>query len=345
MKFFKYLFFLLVLVFVIGSLYIATISIPDEKKVTFETPVSAELFKLKIKDLSTYKDWFSFPEKAISEPRLSNKEDFKNTTLSWQNENFESINFQNKKLTKDSIIQKLTLKTWISSSEFDISWTFESSEKNSMLVVHLESDASFWQKTEYVFTGLSHIEITERAISESLKTLEETITREISVYDISTEGKVDTGGFFILHATSAARLNFESILNKSESIFESVEGFMEEKEFDIYKGRLIVFENFYDNADNIIFSSGVGAKDQVAIPDYFEVLSKPIERGSYFKTQLTGNYTNLKELLSVSQVTLEDRELTINRMLKPFLEFEVDAHETINPAEWITNFYIPIIEE
>lgn len=345
MKFFKYLFFLIILVFVIGSLYIATISVPDEKTVNFETPVSAELFKLKIQDLSTYESWFSFPEKSTSEPRLSNSEDFENTTLSWQNEKFESINFQNKMLTEDSINQKLTLKTWLSSSEFDISWNFESSEQKSMLVVHLKSDANFWQKTEYVFTGLSHIEITESAISESLKTLEQSITREISVYNISPVGKVDTGNFHFIHATSAARLNFESILSKSESIFESVENFMEEQEFDIYKGRLIVFENFYDNTDNIIFSSGVGAENKVAIPDYFEVLSKPIGRGSYFKTQLTGDYVNLRELLAISQSTLEKRELTIDKALKPFLEFEVDAHETINPAEWITNFYIPILEK
>lgn len=345
MKFFKYLFFLIVLVFVIGSLYIATISVLDEKTVNFETPVSAELFKLKVQDLSTYETWFSFPKEAISEPRLSNTEDFKSTTLSWQNETFEAINFQNKRLTEDSIIQQLALKTWLSSSELDISWTFESSEKNSMLVVHLKSDANFWQKTEYVFKGISHLEITESAITESLKTLEESITREISVYNISPIGKVDTGGFHFIHATSAARLNFESILGKSKSIFESVENFMGEQGFDIYKGRLIVFENLYDNVDNIIFSSGVGAENQVAIPDYFEVLSKPIGRGTYFKTQLTGDYINLKELLSISQSTVEKRELTIDRALKPFLEFKVDAHETINPAKWITNFYIPILED
>lgn len=344
MKFFKYLFFLIVLIFVLGSLYIATISLPDEKTISYETPVSAELFKLKIQDLSTYETWFSFPEQSTSQPRLSNTEDFENTTLSWQNKTFESINFQNKRLTQDSVIQQLTLKTWLSSSEFALNWTFETLEESSELVVHLESDAGFWQKTEYVFTGKSHIEITETAVQESLKTLEEIIIEEISVYDISPVGKVDTGGFYILHATSAARLNFESILSKSKPIFQSVENFMEEQDFDSYKGRIILFENLYANEDNIIFSSGVGTKNQIAIPDNFGVLSKPVQRGMYFKTQLTGDYINLKELLSVAESTLEQRELSIDRSLKPFLEFEVDSKETINPAKWITNFYIPILE-
>lgn len=344
MKFFKYLFFLIVLIFVVGSLYIATISIPGEKIVNFESPISKELFRNKIEDLSTYQDWFSFQDEATSEKRISSEKDFENTTLSWQNERFESINFQNKSKAKDSILQQLRLKTWLSSSEFDTSWTFESSEKNSNLIVRLTSDASFWQKTEYVLTGESHIEFVEAAILESLKTLELSIKKEISVYDISPIGKVDTGGFYLLHATSASKLNFESILKKSNSIFKSVEEFMEEQDFEVYKGRLVIFENLYNQEDNIIFSSGIGSKNQVAIPDYYEILSKPIERGTYFKTQLNGDYINLKELLAIGKSSVEDREFTIDRGLKPFLEFEVNTNQTVNPAKWITNLYIPIIE-
>ncbi|MBZ9787668.1 AraC family transcriptional regulator [Psychroflexus sp. CAK57W] len=345
MKFFKYLFFLIVLVFVIGSLYIATISVPDEKTIKFETPIAAELFKLKIQDLSTYKNWFSFPEKPISEPRLSNPGDFENTTLSWQNETFEAINFQNKRLTEDSIIQQLVLKTWLSSSEIDINWTFATSDKNSTIAVDLKSDASFLQKTEYIFKGKTHLEIAEKTIKESLKTLEDSIQKEISVYDISPIGLVETGGFYLLHATSAAKLNFKTILDKSIPVFESVENFMEEQRFDVYKGRIVLFENLYEDADNIIFSSGIGTEQAVAIPDYFEVLSKPIRRSTYFKTQLTGDYVNLKQLLSVGQSAVEKRDLVINRFLKPFLVFEVDRNDTVNPAELVTNFYIPIIEE
>ncbi|MFO7746077.1 MAG: AraC family transcriptional regulator [Psychroflexus sp.] len=344
MKFFKYLFFLIVLIFVVGSLYIATISIPEEKTLNFETPITAELFEQKIRDLSTYENWFSFPQKSTSEPRLSSAEDFENTTLSWQNETFEAINFQNKNLDEDSIQQRLVLKTWLSSSEFDIRWKFESSENVSDIIVHLKSDANFWQKTEYVFTGKTHIEITEQAITQSLKTLEQTITKEISIYDISPIGKLETGGFYILHATSASKLNFDSILRKSKPIFQSIEEFMEQQELDIFKGKLIVFENFYNDSENIIFSAGIGSKNQVAIPNYFEVLSKQIRSNVYFKTQLKGDYINLKELLSIAEATIEKRELVIDKTLKPYLEFQVDSSDTVNPAEWVTNFYIPIFE-
>jgi len=344
MKFFKYLFILIVLVFVLGSLYIATISLPHQKTFNFETPLSAELFKNKIKDLSTYSDWFNLEDETTSERRLSNEEDFKNTTLSWQSEKFESITIKNQHLTADSITQQLSLKTWLSASKFDLNWKFNPTAKDSSLVVDFASEASFWQKTEYVLTGKSHSDVVENAIEKSLKTLNQQIDKEISIYDITPIGTVDSGGFYMLHATSAARLNFESILSKSKPIFQSVEVMMEEQGFEPFKGRYVVFENFYDEGNTFIFSSGVGTKNQIAIPDDYEVLSKPIKRGRYFKTQLTGDYINLKQLLEISESTIKDKELVVNQSLKPFLEFEIDANDTVNPANWITNFYIPIVE-
>jgi len=92
MKFFKYIFFLIVLLFVVGSLYIATVSVNNQETINFETPINAKLFESKIKDFSTFHNWFSIGEDEAVNPRLSNSEDFENSTLSWQNSKFESIN-------------------------------------------------------------------------------------------------------------------------------------------------------------------------------------------------------------------------------------------------------------
>lgn len=344
MKLFKYLFFLIVLVFVLGSLYVATISIPEEKQVSFKSTISKELFKNKIQDLSTYNEWFKFPEEDATEQRLSNAGSFENTNLAWQNDKFETINIQNQKLTTDSITQQLRLKTWLSSSEFNVSWNFKPADTSSSLLVRLTSDASFWQKTEYVITGKSHIELTEAAVTESLNRLEQSIKKEIEVYDIKPIGEVETESFHLLHATSASRLKYESILNKSNPIFESIEEFMSEQQFNSYNGRIILFENLYDGEDNIIFSSGVGVKNLIAIPDNYDILSKAVEGNIYFKTQLIGDYTHLEELFSKSEAALGTRGLSINTELKPYLEFEVDPNKSINPAEWTTNLYVPIKE-
>ena len=344
MKFFKYIFFLLVLLFVVGSLYIATVSVNNQETINFETPINAKLFELKIKDFSTYHNWFSIGKDEAINPRLSNSDDFENATLSWQNSKFESINLQNKSKVSDSLVQQLTLKTWLSLSEIDLTWRFETLEKNSNLILHLKSDASFWQKAEYVFTGISHLDIAKTSIENSLNSLESFIQKEISVYDMTAVGKVETGGFYLLHATSAARLNFNKILEKSEPIFKSIEDFMDEQKFEIYKGRLILFQNLYENTDNLIFSPGIGSQDNIAIPNTYEILSKSVSQGAYFKTTLTGDYINMEEFIEYSNTIIANRSLKIDRQLKPFLEFEINSNSTVNPSKWITHYYIPIIE-
>ncbi|AFU69785.1 hypothetical protein P700755_003115 [Psychroflexus torquis ATCC 700755] len=344
MKFFKYIFFLIVLLFVVGSLYIATVNVNNQETINFETPINAKLFESKIKDFSTYSNWFTLYEDESIIPRLSNPNDFENSILSWQNSKFESINLQNKSKVSDSLVQQLTLKTWLSLSEIDITWKFKTSENNSSLILHLESDASFWQKAETVFTGISHLDIAKTSIENSLSSLERSLQKEISVYDIAMVGKVETSRFYLLHATSAAKLNYNKILEKSEPIFKSIEDFMKEQKFEIYKGRLILFENLYENTDNLIFSPGIGSQEKIAIPDTYEILSKSVSQGAYFKTKLTGDYINMEELIKYSNTIVANRSLKINTRLKPFLEFEISSNSTVNPSKWITNYYIPIIE-
>jgi len=344
MKFFKYVFFLIVLVFVVGSLYVVTVKVNNQEVINFETPINGKLFESKIKDFATYSNWLTLGEDESIIPRLSNPNDFENSILSWQNSKFENINLQNKSKFLDSLVQQLTLRTWLSFSEIDLTWKFKTLENNSILILHLESDASFWQKAETVLTGISHLDIAKTSIENSLSNLERSLQKEISVYGIAAVSKVETTRFYLIHATSTARLNFNKILEKSEPIFKSIEDFMKEQKFEIYKGRLILFENLYENTDDLIFSPGIGSQEKIAIPNTYEILSKPISQGTYFKTKLTGDYTNIGELIEYSNTMVANRSLEINLQLKPFLEFEINSNSSVNPSKWITNYYIPIIE-
>ena len=168
------------------------------------------------------------------------------------------------------------------------------------------------------------------------------IQKEIAVYDIRSIGTVDYGGFYFLHATSASKLDFKKIIKKAQPTFQSVENFMDEQNFEITKKRLIVMENLFEDEPSLIFSAGLGTESQTAIPDEYEILSKPIEQGTYLKTQLKGDYINLKEMLRFSEEHIAVRNLGIDKNKKPVLEFKVSEIQTINPSEWVTNLYIPV---
>lgn len=342
MKFFKYLFFLVLLIIVLGSLYVATISVPSKQYIEFDSNLHPELFQQKIANFESYPKWMNMLNADNSDARFSNIEDVNDATISWQNERFEAINIQNEFIENDSLVQIFTLKTWLSQSKNKLIWHFNNDEKNPKIQLEIENEASFWQKVDYVLSEESHQESLEKAFAESLPNLEKVIQKEIAVYDIRSIGTVDYGGFYFLHATSASKLDFKKIIKKSQPTFQSVENFMDEQNFEITKKRLIVMENLFEDEPSLIFSAGLGTDSQTAIPDEYEILSKPIEQGTYLKTQLKGDYVNLKEMLQFAQKYIADRDLEINKSQKPVLEFKVSEIQTINPSEWVTNLYIPV---
>ncbi|WP_127844383.1 GyrI-like domain-containing protein [Psychroflexus aestuariivivens] len=342
MKFFKYLFFLVLLVIVLGSLYIATISLPSKMSLEFETELHPELFQQKIVNFESYPEWLSMMNLENTDARFSNIESAEDATISWQNERFDAINIQNKSIDTDSIIQNFTLKTWLSQSKNKLSWHFSDENEQPIVKLNIENEGSFWQKVDFVLSEESHQENLKSVFAKSLQNLENLIKKEIAVYDIRSIGTVDYGGFYFLHATSASKLDFKKIINKSRPIFKSIENFMTSQNFEITEGRLILLENLYENESNLIFSAGLGTDSQTAIPYEYEILSKQIERGIFLKTQLKGDYINLKEMLQFAQKYIADRGLEINKRQKPVLEFKVSEIHTINPSEWVTNLYIPV---
>ena len=75
MKFFKYLFFLVLLIIVLGSLYVATISVPSKQYIEFDSNLHPELFQQKIANFESYPKWMSMLNADNSDARFSNIED------------------------------------------------------------------------------------------------------------------------------------------------------------------------------------------------------------------------------------------------------------------------------
>ncbi|MFN2260867.1 MAG: GyrI-like domain-containing protein [Psychroflexus sp.] len=342
MKFFKYLFFLVLLVIVLGSLYIATISVPAKLSLEFESELHPELFQQKIVNFETYPEWLNELNNENADARISNIESAQDATISWQNERFEGFNIQNEYISKDSLVQTYNLKTWLSQSKNKITWQFSVENEQSIIQLDIENDATFWQKVDFVLNENSHQESIEKMFSESFSNLENLIKKEIAVYDIRPIGTVEYGNFYLLHATSASKIDFEKIIDKSQPTFRSIENFMNEQNFEISKRRLILLENLFEDEANLIFSAGFGTEKQTAIPDEYEILSKYVEENTFLKTQLKGDHVNLKEMLQFTEKYIADRNLEIDKNKKPILEFKVDHSQNINPSEWVTNLYIPV---
>ena len=66
-----------------------------------------------------------------------------------------------------------------------------------------------------------------------------------------------------------------------------------------------------------------------------------MERTIVVKVTLKGNYTNLKEAWNIANNYVKDNQLEASEM-SPFEIYVNDPGDLPNPADWMTEIYIPI---
>src|SRR5690606_10318715 len=109
-------------------------------------------------------------------------------------------------------------------------------------------------------------------------------------------------------------------------------------------GNPFTIYNQIDNANNtVIFSAGIPVREQVITPEGSPVVCGFMEPVSTVKTTLKGNYNHLAETYTKTREYIEKNGLQIDPERKIFEVYITDPEEVPNPANWVTEVYIPII--
>src|SRR5690606_15269784 len=91
------------------------------------------------------------------------------------------------------------------------------------------------------------------------------------------------------------------------------------------------------------FSTAVPVKEQVITPEGSPVVCGFMEPVTAVKTSLKGDYKHLSEAYTKARQYIEKNSLQIDPQGKSFEVYVTNPEETPNPAEWLTEIYIPII--
>jgi effector-binding domain-containing protein len=92
-----------------------------------------------------------------------------------------------------------------------------------------------------------------------------------------------------------------------------------------------------------MFSVGYPVSERVIVESDSEVVSGFMQRGSYFKTVLTGSYDHSKEAWeSAIAGAAEVGAYEAIENGEPFEIYVKQVDDTPNPAEWITEIFIPV---
>lgn len=339
MKILKYLFFLILILAIGISIYIAIQ--PSSYRVSRTQVVNthAPVVYNYVQELKTWKSWIPWLEKDpdmaitygestrgigasytwISKERSGKLE----TTAATPNTNLE---------------QKLTYEKRPPSA---VSWTFEPEENTTKVTWEISGKLDFMSKAYILYKGSMEKNIGPD-LERGLHKLDSVILEDINKYSISIDGIAEQSGGFYLYTTTSSKIS-----DSRKKISERIQAMREYIANNNISNVGLPFTYYHsrdEENDATIFSNGVFTSSKIVTEPGSEILTGKIPPFRALKVTLRGNTEHLDEAWDSAFAYLEERRIAQDTT-GPYLEFyPSDASRTLNPAKWVTEIYVPVSE-
>ncbi|WP_282044349.1 SRPBCC family protein [Winogradskyella flava] len=338
MKALKYI-LLLLLVLVIGfSIYIAVQ--PNSFEVTRTKTINAPQAVIynNIIDFKNWESWNSWVEEN-PETKIMLSEQTKGIggSYSWEDEDGVGTMKTLATAPNSSITQEMQF------AEFpknDVTWDLKPNDDGTTEVTWTISgkDLPFGFKAFSAVMGGMEKQIGPH-YERGLTMLDSVLQEDMSRYNIKINGITEYGGGFYLYKTTNA--NSQNISTKMGQNFGAIMQFMGQNGIK-QSGMPLTVYNDMSSAD-VIMSNGIPVNERIDIPADSDIAIGFMPKMKALKTTLTGNYTNLTQAWEAANKYLADNNLEQTDQ-KPFEIYTTDPGNYPNPADWLTEIYIPIKE-
>jgi len=347
MKIFKYIFFLLLIVIIGGSIYIATLDSDYQVEETKVINAPATLIYKEVNDYKTWEEWGPWkdedPDMVMN---YSEKTSGEGASYTWQSEKIGDGSMKTVKATPYTAIdQKVIFSNSFGDSENDMYWKFEPMEGKTKVTWGMKGEFSFMDKAFSLTDNSSMSDMVKPMLKSGLNNLEEMLVQKMKQYSINIDGITEYGGGFYMYVTTASRNNPEALGSKMGKMLPQVSNFMKQNGIESSGQPITVYNQINEGSKTVIISSGIPTPSKVAVPPTSDVLCGYIEKTKAVKATLTGNYSNLPEAWTQVNEYLKNSDFEKNPEIAPFEIYVTDPGNEPNPANWETEIYIPVIQQ
>ncbi|MFZ0489953.1 MAG: GyrI-like domain-containing protein [Salegentibacter sp.] len=346
MKIIKYVLFLLLILIIAGSIYVAT---KDGDYQIERTEVMKAPREVVFNEVNNYQTWGTWdPWAREADDMVMNFEEKtsgENSGYSWQSESMGDGSIHTVEATPfSSIHQKLSFETSFGKSTSDVYWNFEQISNDSTKVTWgMKGDQSFMEKLAFTLKDQSLTEMVQPMLEKGLNNLEEEISKKMEVYSINVDGVIQHGGGYYMYTTTASKIS--QVTQKMRKMKAEVSSYMEQNNIEKNGSAFVLYNEWNERSNNAIFSVGIFTPSEVITPAESEILTGFLPNQKVLKTTLKGDFDNLKEAWDKAYSYIQENELQVNEDGRPFEVHVTDPEKEPNPANWITQIYIPVKEQ
>jgi len=340
MKFLKYLLFLLLIAIIGTVIYIAVQ--PNEFSVTRLRTIKAPASVVynNVIDFKNWEAWSSWVEKDPSTViTLPEKTEGVGGSYSWEDKDGVGTMKTIETVVYESIKQQMQFADFPSS---DVNWTFMPTENGSTEVTWniAGHDLPFIFKMFSVFMGGMEKQIGPH-FEHGLEKLDNIVVESMKVYSININGITEYGGgFYLYNTTNASNTNISNIMGQQ---FGSIVTFMGQNNISINGMPFTIYQDINMENNTVIMSNALPVNEKVIITGDTDILCDYMPKMKVLKATLKGNYTYLSKAWKNTMAYIAEKGLEQTNY-KPFEIYITDPGDFPNPADWITEIYIPIEE-
>lgn len=339
MKILKYLFFLL-LILVIGlSIYVAiqpsSYSITRTRTIHANPPV---VFNY-VEDLKNWQDWIYW-----TAGNTGTKITFGETTkgiganFRWNNDKIKG-KLETTALTPHTHIDQELL--YGEHEPAHISWIFKPEDNNTKVTWKTEGPLNFISKAYILWKGSLSGRVGPQ-LERSLEKLDSLVITDMKKYSISVDGIAEQGGGFYLYTTTSSKISDSR--KKIASRIQVIEDYIKKNRISNVSIPFTLYYSRDEENNATIFSNGVFTSAKIITDPESDILTGEMPPFRALKVTLKGDTKNLEEAWQSAYAYLSERQIAQDST-GPYMEFyPVNANDTRNPAKWITEIYVPVSE-
>ncbi len=345
MKILKYLFFLVLIALIGASVYFGT------KDGSFDVAVSKDMAApaaLVFEKANNLKQWPVWGPWANNDPDMkvvfSDITEGKGASYSWESEveGDGTLTTDGLEVNK-SIDQSIVFNTPIGDSKSHVYWRFAPTEKGGTMVTWgMKGEQSFMEKVFMAFMDTPFEAALTQMFEEGLDNIDSITQKEMKEYTITIDGVKEHGGGYYLYTTTASKIS--EMGERMGMMLGKVYGFAQNNNITMTGMPFTIYNQWDDLNGTAIYSASIPVGERIIVTEG-EVLCGYMEPLTALKIVLKGNYTHLSEAYDRANAYIVEHHL-IRDPGHPFFEvYANDPGEFPNPADWITEIYIPVYRD
>ncbi len=342
MKALKYIFLLLLLIIIAGAIYIATLNSSYDIARTKVIKAPIQVVYNNVNDYKNWTEWSPWIEQDPSATlNFADKTRGEGGSYSWNGEILGEGSIETT-ATKgnENINQKITfIKPWESKS--DIYWNFKSVEGGTEVVWGMKGELDFMSRAYVAFTGGMEKEVGPN-YERGLFKLDSVLQVHMKKYSITVNGATTHGGGYYLYSTASCKI--DELTVKMQEMLPKAGMYAQKNKIHMSGAPFTLYHKFDRENNAVMFSCAVPVSEKVITESGSGILTGMLKPFKAIKATLKGNYTNSKEAWETAYKYLADNNLEQVAGKAAVEVYITDPMNTPNPANWITEIYIPIKE-